>query len=53
MDTTQRVLVEANNMGHTDNFIPVVLEGASAGVRVGSVGIFRLTGIQGNRLVAV
>ena len=53
VDTTQRVLVEANNMGHTDNFIPVVLEGASAGVRVGSVGIFRLTGIQGNRLVAV
>jgi threonylcarbamoyladenosine tRNA methylthiotransferase MtaB len=47
--TTERVLIENDGRGHTDNFAPVLIEGA---VR-GEVGRVQITGSEGEQLTAV
>ncbi|MEA3068367.1 MAG: threonylcarbamoyladenosine tRNA methylthiotransferase MtaB, partial [Sphingomonadales bacterium] len=47
--TTQPVLIEGVGKGHTDNFAPVAL----AGARRGETGKVRITGRDGDQLVAV
>jgi threonylcarbamoyladenosine tRNA methylthiotransferase MtaB len=46
--TTQRVLIENNGKGHTDNFAPVSMEAGR-----GKVGDARITGYNGDHLTAV
>lgn len=47
--TTERVLIENGGRGHTDNFAPVLIEGA---VR-GESGRAQITGFEGGQLTAV
>ena len=47
--TTERVLIENGGRGHTDNFAPVLIEGA---VR-GEAGRAQITGSEGEQLTAV
>ena len=47
--STQPILVEGKNQGHTDNFAPVHIAGAERG----QSGLARITGCEGNQLTAV
>jgi threonylcarbamoyladenosine tRNA methylthiotransferase MtaB len=47
--TTQPVLVEGEDQGHTDNFAPVAIEGAERG----QTGLARITGRSNDQLTAV
>jgi threonylcarbamoyladenosine tRNA methylthiotransferase MtaB len=47
--TTQPVLVEGTNQGHTDNFAPIAIEDAERG----QSGLARITGRNGDQLTAV
>jgi threonylcarbamoyladenosine tRNA methylthiotransferase MtaB len=47
--TNQRLLVEGENQGHTDNFAPVALEGGERG----QSGQARITGLRADHLTAV
>ena len=46
--SVQPILVEGSGRGHTDNFAPVAIAGASRGQR----GLARITGSDGNQLTA-
>jgi threonylcarbamoyladenosine tRNA methylthiotransferase MtaB len=46
--TVQPILVEGDGIGHTDNFAPVVIAGATRG----QSGLARVTGSAGNQLTA-
>jgi threonylcarbamoyladenosine tRNA methylthiotransferase MtaB len=47
--TVQPILVEGDGIGHTDNFAPVVIAGATRG----QSGLARVTGSAGNQLTVV
>jgi threonylcarbamoyladenosine tRNA methylthiotransferase MtaB len=47
--TTQSVLIENSGKGHSDNFAPVLIEGATRG----EVGLARITGRDGDHLTAI
>jgi threonylcarbamoyladenosine tRNA methylthiotransferase MtaB len=47
--STQPMLVEGENQGHTDSFAPVAIEGAKRG----DAGLARITGRNGDQLTAV
>ena len=49
VSTTQPILVEGENEGHTDNFAPVAIEGANRG----EAGLARITGRNSDQLTAV
>src|SRR5438270_5817086 len=49
MGSTQPILVEGDGVGHTDNFAPVAIAGATRG----QTGAALVTGNDGNQLIAV